>query len=57
MPADWAPKSSCAQCRDSLSHPFVLFGDLEVLEFALGKLNFNLALNPITSLEASNLNT
>ena len=36
---------------DSLSHPFVLFGDLEVLEFALGKLSLNLALNPITSLE------
>ena len=36
---------------NSLPQPFVLFGDLEVLEFALGKLNLNLDFHPVTSLE------
>ena len=36
---------------DSLSQPFVLFGDLEVLEFALGKLNLNLDFHSVTSVD------
>lgn len=36
---------------NSLPHPFILFGDLEVLEFARDKFNLNLALNPVTSVE------
>ena len=36
---------------NSLPQPFVVFGDLEVLEFALGKLNLNLDFHPVTSLE------
>ncbi len=36
---------------NGLSQPFVLFGDLEVLEFALDKLNLNLAPHPVVSVE------
>ena len=39
---------------NSLSHPFVVFGDLEVLEFARVKLNLNLAFHPVTSVEQAN---
>ena len=37
--------------EDSLSQSFVVFGDLEVLEFAKGKLNLNLDFHPITSVD------
>ena len=36
---------------DSLSQPFVVFGDIKVLEFALGKLNLNLDFHPVTSVD------
>jgi 4-hydroxythreonine-4-phosphate dehydrogenase len=36
---------------NSLPQPFVVFGDLEVLEFARGKLDLNLAFHPVTSVE------
>ena len=34
-----------------LLHPYVVFGDLEALEFARDKLNLNLAFHPVTSVE------
>ena len=34
-----------------LAQPFVLFGDLEVLEFARDKLNMNLNFHPVTSVD------
>ncbi|MDE0043840.1 MAG: 4-hydroxythreonine-4-phosphate dehydrogenase PdxA [Candidatus Poribacteria bacterium] len=34
-----------------LSQPFVVFGDLEVLEFARDKLNLNLDFHPVTSVD------
>ena len=36
---------------NGLSQPFVVFGDLDVLEFALGKLNLNLDFHPVTSVD------
>ena len=36
---------------NSLPHPFLLFGDLEVLEFARDKLNLNLDFHPVTSVD------
>ena len=36
---------------NSLSHPFLVFGDVEVLEFARDKLNLNLHFHPITSVD------
>lgn len=37
----------------ALSQPFVLFGDLEVLEFAREKLNLNLAFHPVGSVKGA----
>ena len=36
---------------NSLSHPFLVFGDVEVLEFARDKLNLNLDFHPVTSVD------
>ena len=37
----------------SLPHPFVVFGDLEVLEFARDELNLKLDFHPVTSVEGA----
>ena len=45
--------------NDELSHPFLVFGDLDVLEFAQEKLELDVTFHPISSVdevEAGRLN-